>query len=229
MAYLSEGALGKPRVIAIDGPVAAGKTVVGKRLSKLLGYRFIDTGSMYRAITWLALKEKVPLEEEPLSQLAHSAQLQVLPGDNGDRWLVNGQDVTAQLRTPEVERKVPIVAQFPGVRQAMVAHQRKLSRNGGVVMAGRDIGTVVLPEADLKVFLLASVPERARRRYEELRSLGRKVEYQQVLQELETRDRIDSQRAVSPLRPAPDAHILETDCFSIDQVVERILSLAQED
>ncbi|MDP3062527.1 MAG: (d)CMP kinase [Chloroflexota bacterium] len=216
-----------PGVIALDGPVAAGKTAVGKLVAQRLKYRFIDTGSMYRAVTWLALEEAVPLEAPALAALAQRVRIRVVESPGGVRILVGERDVTDLLRSPKVEGAVSIVSQVLEVRQAMVRQQQEIAREGRIVMAGRDIGTVVLPDAELKVYLTASVQERARRRYDELRALGQKVSYEAVLAGLLERDRLDSQRAHSPLRAAADARIIDTDGVGLEQVVAEILALAE--
>ena len=218
--------------IAIDGPVASGKSAVGSRVAQALGYRFIDTGVMYRAITWLALERDIDLHDEAaLTKLATDAQLTIEPGPpdapEASRVQIDGIDVTDRLRSPAVGEAVSLVSRASGVRQAMVALQRKLAAGGGTVMAGRDIGTVVLPGAQLKVYLDASVEERVRRRHEELLVAGKAATLEEVRQELALRDTIDSGRDVSPLRPAEDAIIIHTDHLSLDDVVEQILVLAQ--
>ncbi len=178
---------------------------------------------MYRAGTWLALERQVDLrDEEALARLAEGARMQL----EGVRVLVDGVDVTDRLRSTEVGEAVSLVSRVPGVRRAMVALQRELARDGGVVMAGRDIGTVVLPDAALKVYLDASPEERVRRRHDELAALGRDERPDQVREELALRDAIDSGRDVSPLRRAEDAKVIDTDHLSLDEVVERILELA---
>jgi cytidylate kinase len=218
-----------PSAIAIDGPVAAGKTAVGRLLSRRLGYRFLDTGTMYRAVTWLALERGIDVEdEEALARLAREAVIEVSQEGQRDTVQVNGRDITQVIRRPEVEQNVSLVARLPRVRRALVEKQRAIADGGSIVMAGRDIGTVVLPDAGLKVFLLASVEERARRRYLELRGMGQDVAYEEVLRELKMRDKLDSERSHSPLRPAPDAHLIDTDGVDVEQVVERILALMGE-
>ncbi|OGO50592.1 MAG: cytidylate kinase [Chloroflexi bacterium RBG_16_68_14] len=219
-----------PRYIAIDGPVASGKSAVGSRVARRLGYRFIDTGVMYRALTWLTLERGIDLhDEEALSRLAEGVSITIEAASPGatdaSRVLVDGVDMTERLRSTEVGEAVSLVSRVPAVREAMVAMQRDLAGQGDVVMVGRDIGTVVLPDAPLKVYLDASPEERVRRRYEELLSMGREASPQQVRDELALRDAIDSERAVSPLRPAADAVIIHTDHLSLDEVVERILEL----
>lgn len=214
--------------IAIDGPVASGKSAVGSRLARHLGYRLVDTGMMYRAITCLALDEGTGLRDEAaLAALGATAHIDVQPGPAGDpdaaRVLVNGSDVTGRLRSPEVGEAVSLVSRVPGVRRAMVAIQREIANEGRVVMVGRDIGTVVLPDAPLKAYLDASAGERARRRHAELQAAGRTETLDEVRAELAMRDEIDSQRDASPLRPADDALIIDTDNMTIQQVVDAIL------
>ena len=214
------------RAIAIDGPVAVGKTVVGRLLARRLGFRFLDTGVMYRAVTIAALERSVPLEDgEALTRLAEEIAIDVLETDAGHQVIVDGSDVTGRLRTPDVEHGASVVSQVPGVRKALVRKQRAMADSGRWVLVGRDIGTVVLPDADVKLFLEASVEERARRRYEEISARGGSVDPDVVRSELEERDRRDTQRAHSPLRAAADARRVVTDGLTVDQVVEHILTL----
>lgn len=226
--------MGLPRSIAIDGPVAAGKSVIGKLLADRLHYLYLDTGAMYRAVTWLALERDVPLDDEPaLTIVAQRIDLRIEPGNgplNGRAYtvLVGGRDVTAELRSAGVERAVSAVSRVAGVREEMVRRQREYGQRGAVVMVGRDIGTVVLPDADLKLYLLADVRERARRRYLELGVKGEQRSLESVLEDLERRDQIDSTRAVGPLRPATDAIQIVTDRLTIDEVVERIQEIVDE-
>ena len=219
----------RPRVIAIDGPVAAGKTTVGRLLARKLRYRFVDTGVMYRAVTWLALQRKVDLDDASgLSNLARHARIELKPATrpaSGRAMVVDGQDVTARLRLPRVERAVSIVSRVRGVRTALVRLQRRMADDGGVVMVGRDIGTVVLPHADIKVYLRASPEERARRRSLEVREAGHAASYETILRDIQRRDRLDSERAVSPLRRAPDARVVNTDGLTLEQVVAEILEM----
>ncbi|HEU4758969.1 MAG TPA: (d)CMP kinase [Dehalococcoidia bacterium] len=220
-----------PRVIAIDGPAAAGKSTVGRRVAARLGYPFLDTGAMYRATTWIALHRGVDLsDDDALSELAASIHIDVGPPgpDSAEPCSisVDGEDVTGQLRRPEVEAAVSLVSREAGVRTALVKAQRDLAGRKPVVMAGRDIGTVVLPAADLKVYLDASLEERARRRCLELATLGQEASPDAVLNDLRRRDRIDSERSVSPLRPADDAVRIDTDGLTLDDVVEEVLALA---
>ena len=224
--------MSRSSTIAIDGPVAAGKSAVGTLLAARLGYRFIDTGVMYRAVTWAALKDGLDLDDEAaVTALAEGTEIEVSSGDamGVSRIIVNGHDVTGILRTREIEQGVSLISRFTGVRAAMVARQRALADKGMLIMAGRDIGTVVLPDAELKIFLTASAEERARRRHQEMREAGQTAELEQVLEELLQRDKLDTERANSPLRPANGAYVLNTESIDIDQVVERIIALAGDD
>lgn len=220
-------------VIAIDGPAASGKSTVGAAVASRLGYLYFDTGAMYRAITWLAQAQGVPLADEvQVTALAETAVIDVLPAaqDDGRQYtvLVNGQDATWAIREPAVAGSVSQVSAYPGVRAAMVAQQRRLAERGRIVMVGRDIGTVVLPEAPLKVYLDASVEERAQRRWLEEQARGGQRPYDAVLAEVRLRDEIDSTRAVAPLRPAADAVILDSTTLTIEQVVEQVIDLSAQ-
>ena len=220
---------GTVNIIALDGPVAAGKTVVGLELAARLAFWYLDTGVMYRAITWLALRCATPMwDEEGLGELATHHPIRLgdpisLGGKQIDQVWVGEHQVGAELRDARVERQVSLVARVPQVRRALVQQQRILAQQGKIVMAGRDIGTVVLPGADLKVFLSAAPEERAARRWRDLVDKGQDVEFQQVLRETKERDEIDTNRADSPLRPADDALNLDTGQLTVDQVVEKIL------
>lgn len=223
--------LPRPSTIAIDGPVASGKTAVGGLLALKLAYRFIDTGVMYRAVTWAALRDGTsPEDEAAVTALAHRMQMEVAYSDtlSGPRILVDGRDVTSELRSREVDGWVSLVSSYSGVRQALVARQRALAGEGGIVMVGRDIGTVVLPDADLKVFLTASREERAMRRYREMKEREQSPSLEQVMENLLARDEMDSTRADSPLRPGEGAYMLNTNDMDLDQVVDNILRLMDE-
>jgi len=206
-------------------------------VARRLGYLFLDTGAMYRALTWLALQRGLdPEDEEAIARLAAETVMEVSqpPPGSGDprgsercRVCVDGEDATPHLRTPEVEASVSLVSRVPAVRRELVRMQRRLAQRGPTVMAGRDIGTAVLPDADLKVYLDASREERARRRRQQLALRGLAPSFEGVLADLEKRDAIDSSRSVSPLRPAADAVIIKTDGLSLEEVVERVLSLVE--
>jgi cytidylate kinase len=220
------------KIIAIDGPAGSGKSTLGEKLAKSLGYLYFDTGVMYRAVTLAALEKEAPVEDEAaISQLADQLQIDVQPASIQDGRaydvLLDGQDVTWKIRRPEVEANVSVVSAYPGVRHALAAAQRRIGLRGQVVMVGRDIGTVVLPEADLKVYLDASVEERAQRRYKEMVARDQEIQPQAVLESMQERDRIDSTRAMSPLRAAADAIILDSDHLDADQVFERVNELVQ--
>ena len=215
-------------VIAIDGPVAAGKTMAGRELAKQLKFRYLDTGIMYRAITWLALKNATSMEDEKaLGALAGENPIR-LDGWNSDQVLVGGISVGLELREAAVDHHVSLVSRVPAVRHALVQQQRAIASNNSIVMVGRDIGTVVLPDADLKIFITASLEERSRRRWREFQAQGRESDYQWVLDETKARDDVDSQRADSPLIPAEDAWVLNTDGLTGEQVVDLIVQRVNE-
>ncbi|HEY58905.1 MAG TPA: (d)CMP kinase [Anaerolineae bacterium] len=225
--------MGVPKIIAIDGPAASGKSTLAQRLAEALGYLYFDTGVMYRAVTWAALQRGLSLEDEAaMTVLAEEVRIDVRPPSQADGRaydvLVDGQDVTWAIRRPQVDRWVSVVAAHPGVRRALTAQQRRIGQRGRVVMVGRDIGTVVLPEADLKIYLDASVEERARRRYQERRRRGEEVDFAEVLESMRKRDALDSSRDVAPLRPAEDAVIIRSDDLDADEVLARVLALVQQ-
>lgn len=218
--------------IAIDGPAASGKSTVGGALSQRLGYLYFDTGVMYRAVTWAALERGIAIADEAaITRLAQQLRIEVtLPTvDDGRQYtvLADGIDITWAIRAPEVNREVSPVAAYPGVREALTRQQRRIGGAGGVVMVGRDIGTVVLPSADVKIYLDASLEERARRRHVETLQRGQPSDYQEVLADLQRRDRIDSTRDAAPLRAAPDAVRIDSTHMSIDEVVTRAEALAR--
>ena len=218
----------KPQLIAIDGPVAVGKSSVGLRLANGLGYIFFDTGMIYRAFTWKVLNSGIsPEDEQKLCHLATTTEFNFIPSKEGAlSVIVDGQDVSSKLLCSEIEELVALIAKVAGVRQAMVSQQRKLAERGRVVMAGRDIGTVVLPWAELKIFLTASTEERAMRRYKELLKRGDNSSLEIVLADLKKRDEMDINRIISPLKPAEDAIIINTENLSLEQVVDKIYTLA---
>jgi cytidylate kinase len=215
----------KPSTIAIDGPAACGKTTVGRLLAKKLGYRFVDTGAMYRALTWEALRLGVDIEDEvALGRLANSTRMEI-PPDGDDGIIVNGRSINSELRSPEVDFGVSPVAKVADVRKVLVRSQQLIAKDGNIVMVGRDIGTNVLLDADLKVYLDVSVEEQARRRYKEMVEQGEKADYEDILARLIRRDRIDSKRSVNPLRKAEDAHVINTDVMDANGVLDEILRL----
>ncbi|HSR47652.1 MAG TPA: (d)CMP kinase [Anaerolineales bacterium] len=219
------------RVIAIDGPAASGKTTVAQRLAAQLGYLFFDTGVMYRAVTVAALARGIaPSDEAAVTTLAESISIDVRPPsvDDGRMYdvLAEGEDVTWRIRSAEVDRHVSEISAYRGVRQAMTRRQREIGLRGDVVMVGRDIGTVVLPEADLKIYLDASVDARAQRRHRELQERGEPADYDEIRAAMAARDAYDSTRALAPLKPATDAVTLDTTHLTVDEVVARALALA---
>ena len=209
--------------------MASGKTVVGRRVADALGFRFLDSGVMYRAVALAALRGGVPITDDALTACAVAADLSLADAPEGARVLLDGEDVTDRLRDAEVEAIVSQVAAAAGVREVLVAKQQAVAADGDIVMAGRDIGTVVLPDADVKAYLQASVEVRARRRHAERVGTDRETSLRAVVEAaLRERDYIDSHREASPLRPAEDAVVIDTDGLSIEQVVERVLTLAAE-
>jgi cytidylate kinase len=224
---IMEGKL-KPQLIAIDGPVAVGKSSVGSLLAKKLGYLFFDTGMIYRAFTWKVMESGIPPEDkERLCELAAATNFDFVPSKGGVLSVfIDGKDISSKLLRPEIEGPVAVIAKIAEVRQAMVAQQRKLAQRGKVVMAGRDIGTVVLPWAELKIFLTASTEERAKRRHRELLKRGENSSLESVLTELKKRDEMDINRVISPLKPAEGAIMINTENLSLEQVVDKIYTLA---
>jgi cytidylate kinase len=219
-----------PKTIAIDGPAASGKSTLAEKLADNLGYLLFDTGVMYRAVTLAALETLHAVnDEQAVTGLAQRVQIDVEPPTQADgrRYdvLLDGKDVTWRIRTPEVDANVSHVSAYPGVRRAMTALQRRIGQRGKVVMVGRDIGTVVLPEAELKIYLDASVEERARRRFEEVRLRGETQSYPEILASMRRRDQIDSTRTVAPLRPASDAVIINSDKLDVEQVLQMVVNM----
>ncbi|MEJ2264436.1 MAG: (d)CMP kinase [Anaerolineales bacterium] len=222
------------KIIAIDGPAASGKSTVGKKLADHLGYLYFDTGVMYRAVTLAALRRGVALEDESaITKLAEEVRIDVnLPSmENGRNYVVllDGEDITNAIFQPEIDKNVSLVSAYPGVRRALTAQQRRIGLRGEVVMVGRDIGTVVLPEADLKVYLDASVEERARRRYLEYRAHGEPASMEEITESMRKRDLIDSTREAAPLKRAQDAIRLDTDGLNADQVLDRLKLFAESE
>ena len=216
--------------IAIDGPAASGKTTLGKLLARQLDYLYFDTGVMYRAVTLAALRRGVDLSDErAVVEVANSIRIDVVPPtvDDGRPATVylDGEDVTWQLRSADIDSSVSIPSAYPGVRAAMTRQQRRIAERGRVVMVGRDIGTVVLPDADLKIYLDAPVEVRALRRWRDYQSEGQEKSYQEVLDAMRARDKLDSQRAVAPLRPAEDAEVIDTAQANAQDVLQQVLDL----
>jgi cytidylate kinase len=213
-------------VIAIDGPMGAGKGTVARLLARRLGYRYLDTGAMYRAVAWAALRAGIPPEDaEQVAGLVQRLRIQVEPSPEGFRIWCDGEDVTEAIRSVEVNAVVASVAANPAVRAALTAQQRELARGGGIVVEGRDIGTVVVPDADLKIYLDASLDERARRRWEEFRALESEVPLETVREIVRRDDEMAQQRTVAPLRRAPDHIVVDTTGKEPAEVVETITGL----
>src|SRR2546425_12076838 len=215
-------------IVAIDGPVGAGKSTVARAVAQRLRFRYVDTGAMYRSVAWAALQRGIRLgDERAVTALAQSLQIDFVTDLEGQRVLVDGVDVTDLIRTPQVSDGASVVSVYPGVRVALVAVQRRLGADGGVVMEGRDIGTVVFPDAEIKVFLDASLDERARRRFEEMKARGAAGDLESVRKAEEERDHRDRTRNHSPLRVAPDAVVIDSTGIPADEVVARIVQLVQ--
>jgi cytidylate kinase len=225
--------MGMAEIIAIDGPAGSGKSTIGKLLAEYLDYLYFDTGVMYRAVTLAAINQGIDIENElRVSSIAKNVKIDLqTPTINDGRdcdILMAGQDVTWDIRSPEVDAKVSIVSAYPKVRHVLSEKQRQIGLQGRVVMMGRDIGTVVLPEADLKIYLEASLEERARRRYRERIQRREDVDYNSILTMLRERDRIDSTREFAPLKPADDSIVIDTDRLNIQQVFATIVKLAEK-
>ncbi len=224
------GGIRKP-LIAIDGPAGAGKSTVARRVAAQLGLLYLDTGAMYRALTWLALEKGIPLEHQAqLTELSQQARiwLNTKPGidqQTSTQVWINDLEVTSQIRSASVTQAVSRVSALPGVRRAMVEMQRRIGQAGGAVLEGRDIGTTVFPDAELKIFLTASPHQRAQRRQRELQAQGVEVELSALQEQIQSRDQQDSQRSVAPLRQAEDAVVIDSDALSIEQVQDQIVSL----
>ena len=212
-------------VIAIDGPSGAGKSTTARLLAERLGYIYIDTGAMYRAVGWKAKREGIdPADEEKLADLCRRTEVTIKKDNNDPRFYVDGHDVSSEIRTPEMGLMASAVSKSPAVRARLLTLQRELGRNGGVVMDGRDIGTVVFPDADVKFFLDAGPEERGRRRYLELKAKGMDVDLARITQEMRDRDQQDSMRSLAPLRKADDAVPIDSTSLDIGGVLERMLS-----
>ena len=215
--------------IAIDGPAVSGKSSVGKALASRIGYSYLDTGLMYRAATWNAVQNGVDVSDLE-SVAAATAEMRFSVSETatgGNSILVNDEDVTRHLHSVSVDAAVSAVSAVGRVREIMVAEQRRLASEGGVVMVGRDIGTVVLPEAPLKIYLTATARTRAERRYKDFVSAGEDVDFKEILKSMQERDRADSSRANSPLRPAEDAKVVDTDQLTMDEVVDCLFELSE--
>jgi CMP/dCMP kinase len=216
-------------IIAIDGPVGSGKTTVARRVAALLGYIYVDTGAMYRALALKAQRQNVPLAaEDRLAQMAGETRIDLRIDDGTQTILLDNEDVTSAIRTPEVSQAASKIAVIPGVRRVLVAEQRRAGQLGGVVMEGRDIGTIVFPDADLKIYLTASVKVRAQRRWLEHQQKGDKVDLTRTIEEVRERDRRDVEREHSPLKRAQDAVLVDSTAMEADEVARLIVLLTKE-
>ncbi|RSL33483.1 (d)CMP kinase [Salibacterium salarium] len=215
--------------IAIDGPAGAGKSTVAKTVASLLQYVYIDTGAMYRALAWVALNSNTDIQDDSrLSALLHNTSIELKPSSIGNRVFVNQEEVTEMIRSNEVTAAVSDVSAHAGVREQMVKKQQKLAEGKGAVLDGRDIGTTVLPKAELKIYLMASVEERAKRRHIENINKGRDADLQMIMDDIQSRDQKDANREISPLIKAADAIEIDTTKLSAEQVAKRIQDLAEE-
>ena len=213
-------------IIAIDGPAGSGKSTVASKLAKKLNFRYIETGSMYRAVAWQAMKRDIDLrDKEAVTQTAENINMKFIPQPGGQRVTVDDADITSALKTENIGRAAAIVAANAGVRKILTASQRKMGAAGNVVMDGRDIGTVVFPNAETKIFLIADPEERAGRRYREMKPGLPDLTLESVIQQVKQRDYEDENRAISPLKPADDAIEIDTTHLNIDEVVDKIMRL----
>ena len=212
------------KIIAIDGPAGAGKSTVSKIVAEKLGYTYIDTGAMYRAVGLKIFESGKPLTEKFLEEVTEKIQIEL---DESARVFVDGEEVTKKIRTPEVSKLASDVSKFGFVRKKLTELQRKMAEHGKVIMDGRDIGTQVLPNADLKIFLTASLKERSQRRFDELTAKGQQVELSEIEKEISLRDKQDSERKIAPLKQADDAILLDTTNLTIEEVTEKILNYAK--
>ncbi|MDP2954352.1 MAG: (d)CMP kinase [Chloroflexota bacterium] len=222
-----------PSTITVDGPAASGKSTIGGLLAERLGYLYFDTGALYRAITWLALERGLAIDdEEAIVALAQAAQITITKPtvQDGRQYTVyaDSRDITWEIRSPEVDSHVSPVSAYPGVREALKATQRQIGEGRQVVMVGRDIGTVILPHADLKIYLDASLEVRAQRRHKEILTRGEEASYEDILADMRRRDEIDSHRLAAPLRPAKDAIIINTDHLSIEEVFGQVMAQVEK-
>ncbi len=216
----------KHYVIAVDGPAAAGKSTISKRLAKILGFTYIDTGAMYRAFTEYVLRKGVdPKDEQACCALIPEVEIELFPDG---KVMCSGKDVTREIREPHVSGNVSYIASYKEIRLALVELQRKMGEKSSVIMDGRDIGTYVFPNADVKIFQVASVEERAKRRYIENQEKGIPCTYEDIVADVEKRDRIDSSRAFAPLKPAADSILLDTSNFTIEESVEAALKIIKD-
>ena len=213
-------------IIAIDGPAGSGKSTIAKIVAEKLRFRYIDTGSMYRSVAWKSLQKKITLgDEDAVANIARETKIELVPRENGQSVFIDGEDITSQLKEETISRGAAIVAAQPAIREIMTAKQRELGKQGEVVMAGRDIGTVVFPQADKKFFMDADPEERGRRRFTELKDKKQiaNADLATIIEQVKQRDQEDRNRKIAPLKQAEDAILIDTTHLSIDQVVEQIM------
>jgi cytidylate kinase len=214
----------KKLIVAIDGPAGAGKSTVAKRLAKELGYTYMDTGAMYRAFAWKARQGGIDLEDEKkLREALGQTNIELSEREGNLKVLLDGLDVSSEIRTPELSQWASKISALGPVRERMVELQRAMGARGGIVVEGRDIGTVVFPQAEVKIFLTAGPEERAKRRFAELQSQGKQVSLDETMEEMKERDRRDQERALAPLRRAEDAVAIDSTAYGVDEVMERIM------
>lgn len=214
--------------VAIDGPAAAGKSTVARLTANRLGFKYIDTGAMYRAVTWKALEQQIPMDDQAaIAKVAENTEIVLETTPDGTKVFVDGEDITAHIRSAPVTANVSAVAKIRAVRDILVNKQKQMASDGSVVMDGRDIGTKVLPDAEVKIFLTASIEERARRRLAEMGLPETDAAFKKLKREIAARDRTDSCRSASPLKKSPDAVVVDTTGLTIEQVVEKILQLSR--
>lgn len=217
----------KKKQISIDGPAGSGKSTIAKLLAEKLGFVYIDTGAMYRAITLLAIRKKISIDNiAELAQIAEKAKIEFVNEEGFSQLIIcDGENITDNIRSTEVNEKVSVISAIKEVREKLINNQRRIAENSNVVMDGRDIGTIVLPNAKIKIFLTASLEERSKRRAKEMKAKGMEFEFDNLQQEIALRDKMDSERVLSPLKPAKDAVIIDSTKLTIEQVVEKILQL----
>lgn len=221
--------LNRKITIAIDGPAASGKSTTAREVARRLGYTYIDTGAMYRAVTLKALQENIPVsDEEAVAKIAEQIQIRFGKSNRKTVIYMDGEEVSEKIRRPDIDARISPVAANPRVREILVAKQQEMGRQGGVVLDGRDIGTVVFPGAELKIFMVASVRERALRRQKELAGKGVKADLEEIMQGIRYRDAQDTSRSHGPLKKAPDAIEIDTTNLTIEEQVEKILQLARQ-
>lgn len=218
----------KKIIIALDGPAGSGKTTTAKKVADILNYLYIDTGAMYRAITYAWLESGKELNDDNLREILSNSNIELVPSENGQKTLLNGKDVSKEIRTREVTKNVSPISAVGIVREKLVDQQREIGKQGGVVMDGRDIGTTVFPNADLKIFLIASIEARAGRRTKELKEKGEEFNVEEIKQQIADRDHYDSTREISPLRKAEDAVEIDTSNITIEDQTNKVVELAQK-